>query len=107
MVGVTLEVYEYGRGVARNRLVACPLCGYSFDEHERRWKHFLDEHSPEDAGLTSVGDRATLTDLAADDYPARVAPDADGPPVEFVPASRLYDPATGERTGYFRGGDRA
>lgn len=45
---MTLEFYEYGHGVARNRLVACPFCPHEFDEHEQRWRHFYNDHVPED-----------------------------------------------------------
>jgi len=43
-----IETYEYGHGVAQNRLLWCPLCGYEFEKHEHRWKHFHEEHGPED-----------------------------------------------------------
>lgn len=57
MIGV-LELITYeGRGCVRTRLTGCPLCGQAFDDHEPRWKHFLDEHEPEDAGLSPVGER--------------------------------------------------
>lgn len=42
-------------GVTRNRMTGCPLCGYEFGHMEPRWKHILDEHGPEDAGLSPIG----------------------------------------------------
>jgi hypothetical protein len=29
----------------------CPLCGYEFEKGECRPDHFVEEHTPEDAGL--------------------------------------------------------
>lgn len=40
-----------------NKLTACPLCGHEFGHMEPRWKHLLDEHGPEDAGLSPVGEQ--------------------------------------------------
>lgn len=49
MVGVALEVLEY-ESITRRRLTACPFCGHQFEEYEPRWKHYLDDHGPEDVG---------------------------------------------------------
>ncbi|MEE6211085.1 hypothetical protein U3A55_13125 [Salarchaeum sp. III] len=49
-----LETYEYEHGVARNRLIACPLCGYEFEWNEHRWKHFVDDHGPEDIPVSDT-----------------------------------------------------
>lgn len=55
MTAVTLEVAIYARSKRVNRLVACPFCGHEFAHNEPRWKHFLDDHDPEDAGLSPLG----------------------------------------------------
>lgn len=52
-----LEIKEYGRSKRVCKLVACPFCGYEFGYKEPRWKHFLDEHEPEDTGLSPFGKR--------------------------------------------------
>lgn len=57
MFAVALEVYSYEKGVARNRLTACPLCNHQFVAHEPRWKHFLDEHDVDDVPALSGTDR--------------------------------------------------
>lgn len=54
---MTLEVYEYDKGVAQNRLTACPLCGHQFGFGEARWEHFLDEHDPSDVPALAGGGR--------------------------------------------------
>jgi len=52
---MTLERYEYeSTGVVQSRLVACPFCAYEFADYEPRWKHFYTEHTPADAGLSSL-----------------------------------------------------
>ena len=48
--------YSEGHGYVQVRLVSCPLCGKDFEDHEPRWLHFLDEHGPEDAGLSPLGE---------------------------------------------------
>jgi len=53
-----LEVRTYGRSQKAIRLLSCPFCGHEFDSHEPRWKHFLDQHNPEDAGLSPLNERA-------------------------------------------------
>ncbi|QDX39855.1 hypothetical protein [Salarchaeum sp. JOR-1] len=53
-----LEVRTYERSQQSIRLVSCPFCTHDFDPHEPRWKHLLDEHDPEDAGLTPAGEIA-------------------------------------------------
>lgn len=52
-----LEVRTYGAQKEIIKLLACPFCGYEFDHREVRWTHFLEEHDPEDAGLTPLGER--------------------------------------------------
>lgn len=52
-----LEIKEYGRSKRVCKLVACPFCTHEFQENEARWKHFLDEHDPVDAGLSPKGER--------------------------------------------------
>jgi hypothetical protein len=39
-----------------NLLTACPACSYRFDPEERRHVH-LSTHTPEDFGLSALGDR--------------------------------------------------
>jgi ribosomal protein S27AE len=57
VVGVTLEAYRYDqKGTVATKLTECPACGHAFGEHEARWKHFLDEHGPEDLGLSAPGE---------------------------------------------------
>lgn len=53
---MTLEYYEYEEcGRVQNRLVECPLCGHEFSHREPRWRHFFEDHGPEDAGLAPLG----------------------------------------------------
>lgn len=55
---MTLDEYEYdGSGVVGNRLEGCGLCGYEFGRNEPRWKHFLEEHGPDDVPSPAGGDR--------------------------------------------------
>ena len=54
MVGVTLERTAYaGQAVVQVTLVDCPArdCDHRFKHYEQRWRHFLEEHGPEDFGL--------------------------------------------------------
>ena len=51
-----LEVTEYSRGRQFTKLTACPACSYRFDPEERRHVH-LSTHTPEDFGLSALGDR--------------------------------------------------
>ncbi|NIB99404.1 hypothetical protein [Halobacterium sp. R2-5] len=53
---MTLEFYEYEKcGRVQNRIVECPLCGHEFSHREPRWRHFFNDHTPEDAGLAPLG----------------------------------------------------
>jgi len=54
-VSLTTDIYARGRRV--HTLTACP-CSYVFAENENRWKHFLEDHAPEDFGLSPLGERA-------------------------------------------------
>lgn len=56
MVGVSLRVREYERSERFVTLTECPACGYPFAADERRWKHLLQEHNPEDFGLDPLGE---------------------------------------------------
>jgi|GEM_PF-2328400 len=58
-----LEIRHYDRSKIWYNLVACPLCEHEFEENEARWKHFLQEHEPEDAGLAPIGERAPSKSL--------------------------------------------
>lgn len=59
-----LEIRYYDRSKIVYNLVGCPLCeDYEFSENEHRWKHFLQEHAPEDAGLAPIGERAASQSL--------------------------------------------
>lgn len=78
-----LEVTLYSRSKRVVRLVSCPFCGHSFDDHEPRWKHFLEEHDPDDVPGLSGGPETA----------------ADGGQV-FVRASRLYDPSDQSLTAF-------
>ena len=52
---MTLRRTEYaGQAVVQVTLTACPAqnCAHEFDAHEQRWRHFLDEHTPADFGLS-------------------------------------------------------
>ena len=52
---MTLQRTEIpGQGVVRVSLTACPLgdCGHEFEKYEPRWRHYLDDHTPEDCGLS-------------------------------------------------------
>jgi len=51
-----LEIRRHDRSKESIRLIACPFCDHEFTPWEPRWKHILDEHDPEDAGLTPLGE---------------------------------------------------
>lgn len=51
-----LRVRELGNGRRRFMFSMCPICRHIFDKYEHRWKHFLDEHEPEDLGLSPLGE---------------------------------------------------
>ena len=53
-----LRVTTYTRSRESVTLVSCPLCGHEFDDHERRWKHYFDEHGPEVIPETNGGGSA-------------------------------------------------
>jgi hypothetical protein len=53
VVGVSLTTDVYARGRRVHTLTVCP-CGYSFDLNENRWKHYLEDHNPEDFGLSPL-----------------------------------------------------
>ncbi len=61
MVRVSLSTDVYARGRRVHTLTACP-CGYVFDPNENRWKHFLEDHRPEDFGLSPLGERDESAD---------------------------------------------
>lgn len=50
---LTRQTYE--GGWERLTLTNCPFCGKPFDRNEHRWKHFENDHNPEDAGLSPLG----------------------------------------------------
>lgn len=51
-----LEIASYQKGREVYTLVECPFCGHEFDKNEARWKHLLEKHDPEDAGLAPLGE---------------------------------------------------
>ncbi|WP_227260952.1 hypothetical protein [Salarchaeum japonicum] len=55
---MSIQTTRYSRGRRVHTLVSCPFCGHDFQPNEPRWKHLLDEHDPEDAGLTPAGEIA-------------------------------------------------
>jgi len=57
VVRVSLSTDVYARGRRVHTLTVCP-CGYVFAGNENRWKHFLEDHQPEDFGLSRLGERA-------------------------------------------------
>lgn len=64
---VSLRVRTYSRSYRTVSLIECPACGYPFSEKENRWKHLLENHSPEDFGLSPLGDRRDdTTEVLAD-----------------------------------------
>lgn len=65
----SLEITRYDRSKDRLRLVDCPFCDHTFDEKEPRWLHFLEEHDPEDAGLSPVGESPKAVDHERGDAP--------------------------------------
>lgn len=69
------------------QLTDCPLCGYAFDESEYRWLHFLQDHRPEDAGLSPLG---TIPDCH--DAPLAVTSLEDGLPDPDVGAEEVVAP---------------
>ncbi|NIB99407.1 hypothetical protein [Halobacterium sp. R2-5] len=52
---MSLRVRTYERSERFVTLTHCPACEYPFDTDERRWKHFLQDHDPEDFGLDPLG----------------------------------------------------
>lgn len=55
---MTLEQLTYpGQSVVQLRLTECP-CGHEFEAGDERSQHFLEDHSPEDFGLSSPSDFA-------------------------------------------------
>lgn len=42
------------RGMYRCRLVECPVCGVDLTEYPCTWMHFLEDHRPEDFGLSPL-----------------------------------------------------
>ena len=58
----SLEITSYARSKDQIRLVTCPFCEYDFDEMEHRWLHFPEEHDPEDAGLSPLGETPEATE---------------------------------------------
>lgn len=58
-----LEIRYYDHSKIWYNLIACPLCTHKFEENEHRWKHFLNEHSPADAGLSPIGERTDTRSL--------------------------------------------
>ncbi|UWG46517.1 hypothetical protein HSRCO_0215 [Halanaeroarchaeum sp. HSR-CO] len=63
----SIEIATYERSEKHFRLIACPFCGHEFDAFEQRWVHFLDEHGPEDAGLSPKGVRGDSGEPLFDD----------------------------------------
>lgn len=51
-----VEQRQEGHGVVRNRMVECPICGVSIAKYEKAHLH-IEEHDPEDLGLTPLGVR--------------------------------------------------
>jgi len=51
-----LRVDKYSDSREMLTLIRCPICGYEFNKSERRWRH-LEKHSPEEAGLSPIGER--------------------------------------------------
>jgi hypothetical protein len=52
---VTIQVLEFDNGYRELTLSECP-CGHVFEPSEKRCRHFLLEHSPEDFGLSPIGE---------------------------------------------------
>lgn len=50
----SIEIKTYARSKRVIRLVACPFCEHTFEHKEPRWRHFLEDHEPEDAGLSPI-----------------------------------------------------
>lgn len=85
-----------GREPGPTKWVSCSLCSYEFDHKESRPEHFLDEHEPEDAGLTPLGEVNPDADedlfVSIDDLPEPWSPISDAPTAEPDPDG----PVTGE-----------
>jgi hypothetical protein len=52
-----LRTVEYSRSRQCLILDSCPVCGYEFDANEKR-EHHIGEHTPEDFGLSPLGETA-------------------------------------------------
>lgn len=53
---MALEILEYENGYREPKIVVCPACGHDFAVNESRWRHFLEDHGPEDFGLSPIGE---------------------------------------------------
>lgn len=53
---MALERRRYSPVRVESILTACPFCGYEFSHNEHRCKHYFEEHTPEDAGLSPIGE---------------------------------------------------
>jgi hypothetical protein len=78
VVRVTLEVKRSHERIFVI-LTECPVCGYEFDEEERRHVH-LSEHDPDDFGLTPLGETndAAQEPLWEEDRELGLGPDPRG-----------------------------
>lgn len=52
---MTLQVEEFDNHWKRIMLSECPVCGHEFGKNQHRWKHYLEDHDPEDFGLSPLG----------------------------------------------------
>lgn len=55
----------YSRSRSFVTLTDCPACGYDYDDEEDRSEH-LEGHTPEDFGLSQLGDRPDSNDRERD-----------------------------------------
>jgi hypothetical protein len=94
---VTLRTVEFDNGYREPILTECPFCGYEFADHEDRGEHFAEQHGPEDAGLSPLGE----TDAAAQEpmftpfEELPMPPEAEQPTPQEAPAERIEVPRGG------------
>ena len=59
---MAITLLQRGRSREDVILTECPFCDHSFDKHEKRPKHYLEDHTPTDAGLSPLGDSRPADD---------------------------------------------
>lgn len=61
-----IRYYDTGSGGPRVQLVTCPACGEPLDGDCKTSHHFLNDHLPEDFGLSPLGEHSPAIGSAAE-----------------------------------------